>query len=322
MRINVLGETEVISDDRVLTVSGFGGVKTRQILEILVLHRRQSLSKERLVDLLWEGRPPRDHMATLESYVSVLRARLQPGVARGESVIVTGPGSYSLDCTRVSVDLDDFDRLVELDKGLSDKAGRARLLEALALVRGPLLSHELYGEWAASERGYNQERVIDTLVLAAELSIRLRDFDVAVRTGTAALRLDPLAEGACQVVMRAHWAAERPSQALRCYETFRRDVRAEIGIEPGETTRSLFLAIVSETPSSDADDLSHELGVLVEAVVELHHRCRRARSVAAVPAATSRRGLGNGHPKSASERLLIDLVALAQRKDSGLTATA
>lgn len=320
MRINILGETEVVRDRGTLRLRDFGGVKTRRILEILVLHRGQSVAKDQLAELLWEGRPPADHIATLESYVSVLRSRLEPGVGRGKSVIVTGNGAYALDCSRVSVDLDEFDELLHASTGQPVREARRSLLAALDLARGPVLSHEPYVGWATGTRDFYASRVVEATLKAAELDLELSDHAHAAGLAERATRLDPLSEGACQLAMRAHWSSGRTTDALRCYEGFRRALRTELGIDPTETTRSLFAAILATdapTPSTGLD-AAPELSALVEAVVELYQRSRTA-----VGTATSRAGslvlADAAGPREqtvrvgdSAERLLRDLLSHAR----------
>ena len=317
MRINILGETEVVCDRGTLRLRDFGGVKTRRILEILVLHRQQSVAKEQLAELLWEGKPPADHIATLESYVSVLRSRLEPGVARGQSVIVTGNGAYALDCSRVSIDLDEFDDLLRESARRRAPEARRSLLAALDLARGPLLSHEPYVGWATDTRAFYATRVVEATLKAAELDLELSDHEHAAALAEQATRLDPLSEGACQLAMRAHWGAGRTTDALRNYEGFRRALRSELGIDPGETTRSLFAAILAtDAPDAAGAGSAPELSALVEAVVELYHRSRdvmispRSECVdltkrPAIPTQGGRSG-------DAAERLLRDLLSHAR----------
>lgn len=325
MRINLLGETEVVGHQGAISLRGFGGAKPRQILEILVLHRQKPVAKEQLVELLWERNAPAEPIAAVESYVSVLRSKIEPGVARSDSVIVTGTGSYSLDRSRVSVDLDEFDRLVLASTGQPPAVARSMLLEALALSRGPLLAHEPYAEWATRARDWYECRIVAVTLEAAELGLQLEDVESAARLAERAGLLDPLSEGACRLVMRAHWAAGRRSDALRCYDTFRRALRDEMGIGPSESTKSLFAAILSTDTAVDAPRAAHELSALVEAVVELYRRSHGAMLAtrAVVPCAPihlvprpAKRAVSAEGP----ERLLTDLLTLARLPSTGLAA--
>jgi DNA-binding SARP family transcriptional activator len=315
VHINVLGETEVVDDGGALRLRRFGGTKPRQVLEILVLNR-QPVAKEQLADLLWERRAPLDRISTLESYVSVLRARIEPGVTRANSVIVTGNGTYTLDRTRVSVDLDEFERLVHASSGQPSAVARPMLLAALELARSPLLAHEPYAPWASTARDWHQARVLAATLEAAQLSLELEDVESAANLAANATRLDSLSEHACQLLMRAHWAAGRRSDALRCYDVFRRNLRDEMGVDPSESTRSLFAAILA-TDAGVGAAAPHDLSALVEAVVELY---RRSCGVPAAgrsglpcpPVRLMPRQARRSPPMDGPERLLSELLALAR----------
>ena len=55
---------------------GLGGEKPRALLAILVLHRNEVVSADRLVDDLWGESPPETALRTLQAYVSRLRKAL------------------------------------------------------------------------------------------------------------------------------------------------------------------------------------------------------------------------------------------------------
>jgi DNA-binding SARP family transcriptional activator len=71
------------------------------------------VTKDELIDHLWGERAPRDPIATLEAYVSVLRSNLQPGVSRDESVIATEAGAYRFVRERAIIDVDRFDAMID-----------------------------------------------------------------------------------------------------------------------------------------------------------------------------------------------------------------
>ena len=69
----VLGPLEVRDGDRILPL---GGAKQRAALAILLLHRNQVVSRDRLVDGIWGDAPPASAAHTLETYISRLRKAL------------------------------------------------------------------------------------------------------------------------------------------------------------------------------------------------------------------------------------------------------
>src|SRR3954466_11102606 len=146
LRIKLFGPTTVMLADGT-AVTDLGGIKPRQVLEILALSLGTPVTKDRLVDQLWDGMPPRTYIGTLESYVSLLRRRM--GVARGRSsALSTTSNGYVLDPDQVEVDVREFSRLVAPGAATAE-AALTRTEAALRLVQGDLLASEPYAEWAA-----------------------------------------------------------------------------------------------------------------------------------------------------------------------------
>ena len=107
-----------------------GGVKPRQILEILAVAAGAPVAKDHLADVLWDGRPPRSYLGTLESYVCVLRRSL--GLARGRgSAIATVNHGYVLDPAVVRIDLVDFRTLVRAAATAEPAVALGKLEEAV-----------------------------------------------------------------------------------------------------------------------------------------------------------------------------------------------
>jgi len=135
LEFRTLGPFEVLEDGQPLVL---GGPRQRALLAILLLHRGEVVSSDRLIDELWGERPPATAVKTLQGYVSRLRRAL------GEGVLLTERGGYALDVTGASLDAEQFERLVsEARRALrAGDAGRARelLKDALELWRGEALA--------------------------------------------------------------------------------------------------------------------------------------------------------------------------------------
>lgn len=74
--------------------TALGGRRTKRLFEALLAADGAVVPVERLVRVLWGDAPPRDAEATLHTYVSVLRNRLEPGVAPEDSVIAAEEGGF------------------------------------------------------------------------------------------------------------------------------------------------------------------------------------------------------------------------------------
>ena len=149
LRVSMLGTLQVTAGGRTLDASGFPGSKPRQLLEALLCRRGHRVSKNRLAEELWGDDLPRDHAATLETYVSVLRRTLAPDLPARESVVVTERGGYRIGPVGIEVDLDEFDELVERAACAAPAAGLDLLRSALAIVRGDVLEDAAEASWPA-----------------------------------------------------------------------------------------------------------------------------------------------------------------------------
>ena len=246
MRVNLFGAVNVDVDGQHVSRGDFGGVKPKQVFEILVLERGAPIDKDRLADMLWSDGLPRDHVATLATYVSVLRHKLQPRVGVRDSVIRTESGAYGIDVCQIDLDLDEFDRLAA-------EAGRATATRALALLRqavelasGEVLADERYVDWALPIRNVYRRRVVDALIRAAELSICLDDPSPAFELCERAILLDHANEQAYQLIMAAAGALGRRSLAAMTFTRCEEALMSELGVRPLDATRQLLASVLDD----------------------------------------------------------------------------
>jgi DNA-binding SARP family transcriptional activator len=186
--IQLFGRLEVRTRGVRLAGSDFGGVKPRHVLALLAL--RGELDADELAELLWDGRPPAGHAATVHGYVSLLRRRLDPMAAAGDSVIARRNGGYALVAEHVRVDVARFDELVTAAGGRTAARALPPLTAAAHLADRPLLDGER-SAWADAARETYRVRLVETLLNAAGHALatgRLRD---ARALAARAVALDP-----------------------------------------------------------------------------------------------------------------------------------
>src|SRR5712692_5528614 len=143
MEFLILGPLEVRSEGRELSL---GGAKQRAVLAVLLLHRNEVVSTDRLIDELWNERPPATAAKVVQVYVSQLRKALRGRRGRNEadSILVTRAPGYALRVEPGELDADRFEQLVDegrraLTAGRPGPAAHT-LLEGVALWRGPALA--------------------------------------------------------------------------------------------------------------------------------------------------------------------------------------
>jgi DNA-binding SARP family transcriptional activator len=272
-QVRLLGATEAVNGDRRLTGRDFGGVKQRQILEILALHHGRFVPKERLAELLWEGDPPQSYVGTLEGYVSLLRRALEPGVPARASIVLTGQAGYALDPERVRVDLA---RVTEAVQQATRRPAREALPALLPLLREAdreLLESEPYAEWANAARSRHDRTIRSAAIAAATATLSLGRPQLAEDHARRAVSLDPMCEHAWQLTMQAQWRAGNRGGALHTYDRLRTLLADELGIAPSPQTQALATEIRREhraaaRPDARTGGRSHDLEALVRHAVD------------------------------------------------------
>ena len=243
--VRLFGQLSLEDGTRSLGPRDFGGCKPKQLFEQLLCAQGAPVSKDRLADGLWGERLPQNVEATLETYVSVLRRSLGEC---GRELVVTEQRAYRVAPELISLDVLEFDALLERAAGAGTRTARAQLEEALALAaRGELLADEPYADWAAPLRYHYNGKVLSTLTAAAEAALSLGDADAALAHAITALERDRFHEAAHRARILALYMLGRQHEALGAYMACRRVLDEELGLEPMPETRALQKAILAQT---------------------------------------------------------------------------
>jgi DNA-binding SARP family transcriptional activator len=232
-----LGPVEVLVDGVYRPVTG---VRRSAVLAALALEPGRVVSAERLVDLVWSGRPPGTATNTLQRHVSGLRELLGSRTA----VLAQGTG-YLLTQQDEALETADVTDLQAARRLLT--AGQpGDLREALGLWRGPALSGLRGLDWFAAEA----DRVDDlrNQIELALVQARLADGDheALVRELEGLSRERPLDEEAHRLLMLALYRCGRQAAALAVYRRVRQSLVDELGIDPNPALRDLEAAILRQ----------------------------------------------------------------------------
>ncbi len=254
MRITLFGPLQVHHGERRLRGSHLGGAKPRSLLELLLLARGRTVTKERLADALWSTAPPRDTASTLEHYVCVLRRRLFDDQATARRVLATETGAYRFDTSMVELDVDVFDRLTRQAEIVDADRARLMLTQAVDLVQGDLLDDAPYAAWAADERERYRAGVARAHLWLARDCMVLRNFGGSVRHAEASLRVAPYSEEAYRTLMVADHALGHSDLARSAHLRCRQTLADHLGVDPTSETEAVGAAIDCGTPALDLVD--------------------------------------------------------------------
>ncbi|WP_104083893.1 BTAD domain-containing putative transcriptional regulator [Cryobacterium sp. Y11] len=252
MSVKIIGALTIHRGNTVLHAQDLGGSKPRQILEILLLNFGRPVSKSSLIDLLWRDSPPQKAVASVESYVSVLRQHLQPGNGRFGPLRTT-TGGYLIDSSTVDLDLARFDSLVREAQRVGADAAYPLLMDALALATVPLLTDELTPVWAEEERRRHAAVVTNARVYASALAATIGRIDESIFWANQALRDDPLNETAWTAVILGFEKDGQLAEGLREFARYRSMLDRELGCAPSATLREAHSRMLMATANSYSD---------------------------------------------------------------------
>jgi len=247
MDFRVLGPLEIEDGSGLLPL---GSAKQRALLAILLLHPNQVVSRDRLVDDLWGEQPPTSAQHSLEVYVSRLRKTLHANGADG--LLVTRPGGYALRFDPDQLDAARFERFVEEGRRALAAANyglaRERLVDALALWRGPPLGDLAYEPFARREGERLEEQRIAALEDRYEAELALGLHAALVGELETLINENPLRERLHGHLMLALYRSGRQAEALDVYRELRGHLSDELGLEPSPPLQRLEQAILRQDP--------------------------------------------------------------------------
>jgi SARP family transcriptional regulator, regulator of embCAB operon len=230
LRYLILGPIEVRDGE---TVIALRGGQQRKLLAILLLQSGAAVSRDRLIDELWHGKPPHTAAKALQGYISSLRKQLGQ-----EAVETVGPG-YRLPAATEQVDARRFEELLAEARSLDQGAAVTKLREALALWRGPALADFAYDDFANHEIDRLEELRLTGVERRIDLELTLGCHDDLVPELEALVRAHPLREHLRAQYMLALYRAGRQADALEAYQQAREALVDELGIEPGPALQRL-----------------------------------------------------------------------------------
>jgi DNA-binding SARP family transcriptional activator len=251
VKIELLGPVRARLGDTELTL---GSAHRRAVLAVLAMRANQVVSRAELIDAVWGEEPPASANGSIYTYISGLRAALEPNRSRRSAAqVLTSAGSgYRLQVDEDAVDVYRFDALRDEAKRCQaerDTAGARRALDAaLALWDGEALEG-IPGPFAASQRARLAELRLTTLERRAQVVLDSGGHHAIVDELSVLTRENPLREGLHGLLLLALYRAGRRSEALRVFRDLRSTTIETLGTEPGPVLTGLNEQILADDPA-------------------------------------------------------------------------
>jgi YVTN family beta-propeller protein len=244
MRFEVLGPLSVSQNGEAVPL---GGRKQRTLLAVLLLHANEAVPRDHLVDALWGERPPPSAAKSLETYVYRLRKLL------GHDRLEREPGGYLLHVEPGELDADEFERLIVSAVAAAENgdygAALSKLTIGLGLWRGPAWGELLDSEALEADAQRLEELRLGALQSRFEAELALGHGAELAPELERLVDEHPLRERLIASLMLALYRAGRQTAALDAFQTARRRLVDELGLEPGPELHELQRRILEHDPA-------------------------------------------------------------------------
>ncbi|HKI55838.1 MAG TPA: alpha/beta fold hydrolase [Trueperaceae bacterium] len=219
------------------------------LLAYLALTGR-TLARASLADLLWPDRERAEALSNLRRTLYRVRAALDPDAFDGDA------DSLGLRRETLWVDALAFRDALQAHPphGEPSAASALALADAARLCGGALLDGfrlpgcPAFEEWLTLEREAHKQSLCRVLRHLAEAALNVGEHDAALRWAGRWAALDPLAEHAQRMAMRAQAQSGNAAAAIARYERWQTLLAQELGMPPAAETRALYRALRSGEP--------------------------------------------------------------------------
>jgi predicted ATPase/DNA-binding SARP family transcriptional activator len=225
-------------------VTGFKSNKVRALLAYLAVEADRPHRREVLAGLLWPDWPDRDALSNLRYALSNLRRVIGDRDAEPPFLLISRDTLQFNKASDYWLDVRAFTEMVEADK--THPSAIDQLEQAVALCRGSFLEGFSVGdspafeEWALFTREQIGRQMSSALHRLAAIYEQRGQYEQAQSYAWRQVEMEPWDEAAHRQLMRTLALSGQRGAALAQYETCRRLLAEELGVEPAQETTRLY----------------------------------------------------------------------------------
>lgn len=249
--LRLVGPFGIERDGRVLTGGVVGAARSRSLLAALVIAGPDGSTASALAAKVWR-RPPATWSSALRGAIASLRAALAPLGLDGQALVVTTGNGWALAPDAITDIVEARDRVTEAEAALGAGSPGPALQLPKALL--PVLAGTVLpaddADWLESLRGEHRAVRSAAWTAVGAAALLAGDATRALDAADQLLALDPLAEPAYRLAIRARRAAGDRAGAIEAFERCRRTLAEELGVDPSPETVALHLDVLRSGSAS------------------------------------------------------------------------
>ncbi|PKM49303.1 MAG: hypothetical protein CVV02_16810 [Firmicutes bacterium HGW-Firmicutes-7] len=210
--------------------------KTKELFAYLLQNQGRDISKDELLDKLWEEDDPDKAIRQLYNGIYYIRKALEEyGVDRS---LISISSNYNLKLGAVDYDVR---RLYELER--SNHADSLETLEEMEVIyTGEYLEGEDY-QWAYFERENLGKLYQQCLIKLSRQYIEKKRFEKAESKLTKVYIKNPYEEIVTELLLKLYMETGEKSKAVRHFNSYSKLIKEDLGIKPNDKLYELYQSI-------------------------------------------------------------------------------
>jgi DNA-binding SARP family transcriptional activator len=247
VEFKILGPLEVAHGGERIDI---GGPRQQAVLAMLLLAENHVIPIDRLIEAVWDERPPDTARGQIQICISALRRQLR--AAEGRERIVSRRPGYMVQVEDGVLDLHVFDAHIAAARQAAQDNNLARAHTeyqvGLSLWRG-LALEDISSRLVQQSVDKLHERRLTAVEESIGCELRLGLYNDQIGDLIGWVKEYPLRERFRALLITALYQAGRPAEALEAYQDARDILMEELAIEPGKELQDLQRAILEGAPA-------------------------------------------------------------------------
>ena len=211
------------------------GAKALGLLTFLAVNSPTPVTRDAIVDLLWERVEPSQGKGSLRQELRSFKRNL--GDDLFDALLDVSDNHIGLRAGVVAFDVAQLDRAANSDD--PDEIAEIIAIYKDDFLAGNTARAEPFQDWARERATYYRDLAVAAMVRLAFMDLEAGRFERCQQAADWVIGVDALHEQAQEALIRCHLATGRRGQARSAYEIFRSRMIREIGAEPEATLAAL-----------------------------------------------------------------------------------
>lgn len=248
--INTLGKFQVMDEQGILNDDNIRSVMMTKLLMYMIMHRKQTLTSERIASVLWQDEKVDNPANALKNLIYRLRTLMKTHLGVQDLIITKrGIASWNPEVELV-VDVEVFEGLCTKAKLAENKQDIAAAIEyyerAISLYHGDFMPRLTDVDWIVTEHTYYHSMFITAIKDLGELYIEAKMYEELEKICNAALDHENVNEELYYYLILALIRQNKQKQAMELYDKGCKILYKELGIRNPTRLQEVYKELLKE----------------------------------------------------------------------------